>query len=262
LVDDRGHFRPNSPLARLAVAVDRIGGRAADRVLLDTQVQAEAFSRVTGVSRNRVSSLFVGCNEDMFHPDVMPDRPSDDRFHVLYYGTYQPLHGMETVVSAAHLLSHRSDIHWRIIGRGQEYARVRSLADNWHLTNIEFQPPIPYVDLPGAIASADLCLGGPFGSTNKAHRVITGKTFQFLSMRKPIIVGDTPATRELLVPDESAYFVPLSDSEALAAAVHRLHCAPEQRQHLATTGRARYLESASEAVISAQLSTIIEKLLA
>jgi glycosyltransferase involved in cell wall biosynthesis len=227
-------------------------------VLLDTQAQADAFSRSARVPRERVSALFVSCNEDLFNTDVKPDRPPNGCFHVLYYGTYQPLHGMETVVRAARLLKDEPHIKWRIIGRGQEYARVRGLAHEWTLTNIDFQAPVPYGDLPGAIASADLCLGGPFGSTEKARRVITGKTFQFLSMRKPVIVGDTPANHELLVPDESARFVPLADPDALAAAVQDLGNAPDRRQRLADAGHTQYLERASEAVIGAQLGSIIE----
>jgi len=261
LVGDRGLFRPNSSLARLAMAVDRMGGESADHILLDTHTQADTFSQITGIPRNRVSTLFVGCNEDLFNADVIPDRPPDDRFQVLYYGTYQPLHGMKTVISAARLLSSEPDIYWRVIGYGQEYTRVRCLAEKWALEKVEFQPLIPYRDLPGAIASAELCLGGPFGSTDKAHRVITGKTFQFLSMCKPTIVGDTPATRELLVPNESAYFVPLSDPEALATAIHTLRHNPEQRYSLANAGHACYLESASEKVIRTQLSIIIEEML-
>jgi glycosyltransferase involved in cell wall biosynthesis len=262
LVEDRELFGPSSPLARLALAVDRVGGQAADQVLLDTQSQADAFSRSANVPRDRIRSLFVSCNEDLFNPEVKPDRARDDRFWVLYYGTYQPLHGMETVVRAARLLRGETHIRWRIIGRGQEYGHVRHLADEWDLTNVDFQPPMSYGDLPGAIASADLCLGGPFGRTKKARRVITGKTFQFLSMRKPIIVGDTPANRELLVPDESACFVPLADEEALAAAVRELAHAPSRRQRLVDDGHAQYQKKASEAVIGDQLSTIIEEMLA
>jgi glycosyltransferase involved in cell wall biosynthesis len=261
LVEDRRRYGPRSFVARLALTVDRLGGRAADRVLLDTQTQAARFSRVTGVAPARVSPLFVGCNEGLFHPAVLPDRPPDGNFNVLYYGTYQPLHGMETVVAAARLLAHQPAIRWRIIGRGQMYPRVRRLADEWGLTNVEFQPPLPYADLPGAIAGADLCLGGPFGATDKARRVITGKTFQFLSMCKPVVVSDTPANHELLIPEESACFVPIADPDALAAAVQGLRSDAERRQRLSEGGHARYRDRASEAVIGARLRGIVEEML-
>jgi glycosyltransferase involved in cell wall biosynthesis len=262
LVEDRSRLARGSALARLALAVDRSGARLADHILIDTQTQAALFSHLTGVPAARVSALFVSCNESLFHPAVLPDRLPDGRFHVLCYATFQPLHGMETVVKAAQLLAKEPQIRWRIIGRGQTYAQVLHQATAWGLTNIELQPPLPYNELPGAIAAADLCLGGPFGDTDKARRVITGKTFQFLSMGKPVVVSDTPANRELLIPEESACFVPIADPDALAAAVHALCNDPDRRRRLANGGHARYEACASEAVIGRRLGALIEEMLA
>lgn len=261
LVGDRVSLKPNSIGARLALWLDKVSARAADHVLLDTDVQAQMLAHMAGIPFSRVSALFVGCNEDMFHPGVTADCAVNGDFQVLYYGTYQPLHGMETVVQAAQLVRDFPHIRWRIIGQGQTYPRVRALAESWRLSNIEFQPMIPYAHLPAAIASADVCLGGPFGASDKAQRVITGKTFQFLAMHKPVIVADTPANRELLVPDESAYFVPIADAGALAEAVLMLYRDTERRRYLAEAGHARYLSHASEAVLGERLRERIATLL-
>jgi glycosyltransferase involved in cell wall biosynthesis len=261
LVSDRQRFRADSFVARLAHSVDRVAGQTADQVLFDTSIQADFFAGTYGVPRERVRAVFVGCNEDIFHPAVLPDRPTDGRFHVLYYGTYQPLHGMDTVVAAARLLADDDNVCLRIIGEGQEYARTRQFAAEWRLNNVEFQAPVPYESLPAAIASADLCLGGPFGRTSKAQRVITGKTFQFLAMAKPVVVSDTPANRELLTPGETAVFVPLADPAALADAIRSLQDDHDLRSRIATAGYACYRTRASESVIGRQLAAIIEEVL-
>jgi glycosyltransferase involved in cell wall biosynthesis len=57
------------------------------------------------------------------------------------------------------------------------------------LENVTHIDWVEYDELPHYIARADLGLGGPFGDTGQAGRVITGKTFQFLAMAKPVIVG-------------------------------------------------------------------------
>jgi glycosyltransferase involved in cell wall biosynthesis len=261
LIGDRGRFSAGSLAARVLPLVDRVAGRTAERVLFDTSAQASYFRATCGVPASRVRSVFVGANEDLFNPSVPPDQPQAGGFRVFYYGTYQPLHGMDTVVSAALLLKDQREVQFRIIGRGQEYPSTRRLADESGLTNVHFQPPVPYSALPAAIASADLCLGGPFGSTGKARRVITGKTFQFLAMGKPVVVGDTLANRELLTPNESACFVPLADPPALADAIRSLRRDEDWRQRLAEAGNARYRARASEAVIGLQLSRIVEEVL-
>ena len=162
---------------------------------------------------------------------------------------------------ASRLLATEYDIQLRIIGFGQEYALARRMADEWALKNVLFEKPIPYESLPDAIVSADLCLGGPFGCTGKARRVITGKTFQFLAMEKPIVVGDTPANRELLTPGRTAAFVPLADPSQLANVIRVLRDDHDLRNDIAAAGHVCYKELASEAVISQQLITIIEDLL-
>jgi glycosyltransferase involved in cell wall biosynthesis len=91
--------------------------------------------------------------------------------------------------------------------------------------------------------------------------VITGKTFQFLSMRKPVIVADTAANRELLAPGR-ACFVPPGDAAALAAAVYALHSNPVELAALARRGHQRYRAKASEGVIAEELRQIVEEMLA
>jgi len=55
---------------------------------------------------------------------------------VLYYSSYLPLHGVDTVVRAAARLRDLP-IHLRLIGRGPDFARTRQLADQLGLLGRE-----------------------------------------------------------------------------------------------------------------------------
>ena len=259
VVEDRGRAGAGSLLAKLMRILDRAAAHAANRVLMDTAAQADYFARLTGLPRERVGHLPVGCNEMLFHPQVCPDPSPADRFCILFYGTYQPLQGAPTIARAAQLLTNEPDIHFRLIGKGQELATTRALAAG--LPNVTFDSPIPYETLPAAIAAADVCLAGPFGATAKAGRVVTGKTYQFLAMAKPTIVADTPPNRELLRSDVEACFVPSADPEALAAAILTLRDDLDKRKNLASAGRKRFLAVASQPVITRSLVGEIDGLL-
>jgi glycosyltransferase involved in cell wall biosynthesis len=175
----------------------------------------------------------------------------------LYYGSYLPLHGIETVIEAARLLDHRSPVRFRIIGQGMRSQYIRQMAQDYQLTNVQFAPSVPLRDLPAEISRAALCLGGHFSAIPKASRVIAGKTFQCLAMGKATIVGDNPANAELLTHAESAWFCPMNDPQALAAAISQLMDDPALSARLGEAGRQVFLQKASVHVLSAQIRQMV-----
>jgi glycosyltransferase involved in cell wall biosynthesis len=253
---DRAQFSPASLPGRLAFYLDWLTCQRADHVLLDTELHADYFARTFGLPSSKLSALPVGCNEDLFHPS--PAFASlNGETHVLYYSSYLPLHGVETVVRAAASLRSESRLRFRLIGGGQDYERVRRLADRLALDNVTFVPPVPLEALPAEIATADICLGGHFGPGLKAGRVVPGKVYQMLAMARPVIAADTPANCALLAHRQSALLCPPADPQALADAIHELHRDADLRQQLAVHGHELYVMQCSEAVIAARLERIV-----
>ena len=252
---DRRRFAPRSLAGRLAYWLDRASCTQADLVMLDTQAHARYFNKTFGVPMEKLTHLFVGCDENVFFP-----RPDAQPGYVLFYGSFLPLHGLEVIIRAAKLLAADERIRFRVIGNGLEYPRIRRLADQLQLSNMEFLPPVPLSDLPDQIAGAALCLGGHFSGSDKAQRVIAGKTFQCLAMGKPTIVGDNIANRELLTPGNDAWFCRPGDAEALAQAILALMNTPDLGVHLGKNARATFLARASIAALSRQVRQMVESL--
>lgn len=256
---DRGLFAPRSLPGRFAFWLDQTACRLADLVLLDTQPHVDYFIRTFALSPDKVQCLPVGCNEDIFFP--RPRVQHDNITRILYYSTYLPLHGVETVVRAVALLrAEPAALHFRLIGTGQDYTQVRRMADELGLKNITFVPSVPLETLAAEIASADICLGGHFGRSDKAKRVIPGKVYQILAMGRPLIATDTPANRGLLADGVTACLCPQDNPEALAATILKLHRDAALREKLAVLGRTLYLEQCSEAVITERLHRMISEM--
>jgi len=251
---DRRDVAPDSCWGRLAYGLDRSSARRASHVLLDTPQHVVYFTHTFELPAHKFSAVPVGCQEDIFTPQPAPLPRNTTR--VLYYSSYLPLHGVDTVVRAAARLRDLP-IHLRLIGRGPDFARTRQLADQLGLSNITFAPPVALNTLANEIANADLCLGGHFGGSDKAARVVPGKIYQMLAMGRPIIATGTPANSELLQHGESAYLIPQRDPAALAAAIRRLHYDQALRTRLSRGGRVRYDARCSEAVITEQLHAIV-----
>jgi glycosyltransferase involved in cell wall biosynthesis len=181
---------------------------------------------------------------------------------VLFHGSYLPLHGIDVILHAAARLNARQDVVFRLVGRGPGYDRITSLAGELGLRNLEFRDFVPLADLPAMIAGADICLGGHFGTSDKALRVIAGKTFQDIAMGRTTIVGDTQANHELLTHGEDAWFVPPSDPDALAAAVARLADEPDLRSRIGSAAARTFLENASLEILAPQLEDVVRQMIA
>jgi len=253
---DRGSLAPNSPGGRLAFKLDQAACTSSDCVLLDTQAHADYFQQTFGLRAQAVQHLYLGCDESLFYPRPAP--PSEV-FTILFYVTYQPLHGVETIIRAAARLVPEQRLRFRLIGDGATYRRARTLAEQLRADNVEFCVPVPFARLPDEIARADVCLGGPFGRSGKAQRVITGKTFQFLAMGKPTIVCDSPANRELLEHGGSAMLCPPADPEALAETVRELYTSPVLRQSLGSRGLELFRARLTMDRIARDLGEIVQR---
>jgi glycosyltransferase involved in cell wall biosynthesis len=256
---DRQRCKPSSLLGRLAFWLDQTSCRLADSILLDTQCHVDYFIHTFDLLTDKVKYLPVGCNEDIFYP--RPQVKRGNLTSVLFYSSYLPLHGVGIAVRAAGLLRSEQAIRFRLIGTGQEYPKVHKLADDLGLENITFLPPVSLETLANEIASADICLGGHFGRSDKSRRVIPSKIYQILSMGRPLIAADTPANRELLSDGLNACFCPQDNPEALADAILKLHYDKALREQLSYQAHSLYSEKCSEIVITGHLQKIVERMI-
>lgn len=256
---DRQRFSPDSVPGKLAYWLDRQAYSAANHCLLDTETHRRHFVEAFGIPESKISAFYVGYDQELFYP--RPELSTDGRFVVFYYGSFLPLHGVEHIVRAAKLLEGEPGLEFRIVGEGMTYARVFQLAEEWGVKNLTFYPAVPYGKLPNAIASASVCLGGPFGATDKARRVITTKTFQFLAMAKPTIVGDSPANREVFTGGEDVLMCEMADAHTLAEAILRLKRDPALRARIARRGYEHCRDRFSVEKQGERLSGIISEVL-
>ncbi|XRP97068.1 glycosyltransferase family 4 protein [Methanocaldococcus sp. 16A] len=257
---DRKKFNPNSFTGKLFYYIDKKSCEFSDITLLDTNAHIDYFVETFRLDKNKFKRIFVGADTDLFYPRNIR-KENKDTFNVFYYGTYLPLHGIEYIIHSAKILEKYKEIKFKIIGNGLEYQKIMKLAKSLDVKNIEFIDWIPYTELPIEIAKADICLGGHFSNIDKAKRVISGKTFQFLAMKKPVIVGDNPANRELLEDRKSALFVEHSNPEDLAEKILELKDNEKLREKIAENGYKIFKENCTPEVIGKELLKIIEKVI-
>lgn len=196
-VGDWGSSAPASLRSRGLRVLDRIALRSADLYLVDTELRARSIRATT--SSTLVRSLAVGAPSWAAPTMVTPTPASDadDALHLLYYGNYIPLHGLEVVLDAVAAAARRRPVRMTLIGDGPRRAGVEALADRLGLSGLlTFRDPVPESALAAEIAAADVVLG-VFGSSDKARSVIANKVWQGLASGRTTITQESAALDEI-----------------------------------------------------------------
>jgi len=257
LVEDRCLFPPDSLAAKILLWIDRITCILSDAVFLDTQAHIQYFRDVLKISKTNFHCLWVGADDTVYSPRQVPKR--DTQFTVLFIGGFIPLQGVKHIVQAARLLKKKQDIRFRLVGAGQEYEEMVSMADEQSMKNIDFAGWLPYESLPHEIASAQICLG-IFGMTEKAKRVIPNKVYMSLAMAKPVITGDSPAIREVFTDRENILLCEMGNPESLAKSIMQLKNDAKLRSRISNNGYELFRREFAPEVIGQAVEKILLRL--
>jgi glycosyltransferase involved in cell wall biosynthesis len=259
VVEDRAIVSARHPIAFLLYLWEWLACRFADCVLLDTRAHAAYVRRTFRLDENKVDSVWVGVEPDVFPPGEVPAVPDDAReLRVLFYGQFIALHGVETIVHAARLLEGER-IRFSLIGTGQEEARIRRLIAEHPLPNLTWEPWVDYEHLVERIHAADVCLG-IFGNSGKAERVIPNKIFQIVSARRPLVTRDSAAIREMFEGQPAGvWLVPGGDGPALA---EQLRALSRDRARLPAAPHAELAASISPRCIGEQALKVLHRVVA
>lgn len=148
-------------------------------------------------------AIYIGADKSIFFP---VEKPKNDKIIVGFYGSFNPLQGIDKIVTAANILKDETNILFRIIGSGSTYKEVTDLAKSLNIKNIEFVDNVPYAKLNDAINEFDICLG-IFGESVKADVVIPNKIYHYAATKKCIITKNTEGIREIFEDDKNIKLV-------------------------------------------------------
>jgi glycosyltransferase involved in cell wall biosynthesis len=254
VVNDRRLLSPSSLAARLLFRYERFVYGLCDLILMDTHEHARYVSDTFAVPLDRIATIPLGVDEDVFFPKAA-EWPSSC-FTVLHYSYCAPLHGALFVVEAAAALAGRADIRFALVGDGQQRREAQAAASARGLSSVAFTPIMPLQELAQRIAQADVCLG-VFGTSEKVGRVIPNKVLQSMAMKKPVVTARSAAVARYFTDKIHLLYCDAGSGAAIAAAVAALKDDHALRERLAQEGYRRWRELFS----GASVKTALEKAL-
>ena len=222
---------PHHPVVRLVGRFEQLSIRFADFVITPTEQMREAFI-ARGADKTKVSVVMDGADERIFRPDRDSEKIGDQsRFTLICHGTVEERYGLDTVIKAVALLQDEiPELRFEIYGSGSYLGHLRQLASELGVEDrVSFSGCfVPVDELVQALAAADV---GIVAMKRDAFRDLTlaGKMFDFIAMRKPMIVSRTRSVEETF--GECCFeLFQSNDVEDLARAIRAVHADPKRRE--------------------------------
>jgi len=211
-VYDRKLAEPRSLKAYFYWFTDWIGCFFSDLIILDTKLHTNYFSKTFGVPQRKLAYVYVGADTSIFFP--RPRTKQSPYFEVEFHGTYFPMQGADVIVRAAKLLE-GNDVHFTLIGSGQEAKKVRALAKELSVSNITFHGYLPQEEIVEHIANADVCVG-LIGNVPRVVRAIPTKLWEAAAMERVSINASPGSLEEVFTPSVDVIGLTAGNHEELA----------------------------------------------
>ncbi|MBT4277897.1 glycosyltransferase [Candidatus Falkowbacteria bacterium] len=256
LILDRKESNKVSAKAFYYWLIDFVSCKLANKILLDTYSHIDYFIKTFKLKRNKFERILVGSDDEIIKPKKVVN--SHNKFLVHFHGKFIPLQGVEKIVKAAKLLE-KYDVEFNIIGKGQTYKKIRKLAQDLSVNNINFIDYVPYEKLSEYMSKADVCLG-IFGNTDKAKRVIPNKLYEALASGCPVITMETLAAKEILENKKNVLFCKNNSSGDLANKILELKNNNDLRDKVATNGYNLFKNNFTPKILGRKLKLVIENL--
>ncbi len=216
-IEDRQLYKRGGLQAWICLWQDWSGCFFADYLIFDTAEHKHYFYHKYHLSQP-FTIIPVGVDENIFHlrkkVTLVDSSMVQNKTQILFYGSYIPLQGIDTILKAAEILKDNSNMAFTLIGKGQTYAQMRALAQQLKLTHVGFLDWMTPEELALKIQQADICLG-IFGDTVKAGNVVPNKIVQCAAMGKAMITRDSEAIRHYFQDQTDLILVPAANAEAL-----------------------------------------------
>ena len=189
-------------------------------------------------------------------------------FITMYAGAHGKNNALDLIIDAANKLRDEPEIHFVLVGEGDQTERLHTKCSELGLTNVTFLGLKSKRETAVYLLCSDALLwpvnwshGNPSLKSLK-EGACPNKLFDYLAARKPIISTAPPSGEGArLIRDLEAGLVVEPTPEALAQAIHRLYADRDSYQYFGsnTSNKASLLQEHSRKKIAGKLNSILNE---
>lgn len=228
VVLDRKWFGKNSLLAKMALAVDHFFVRCGDVLFFLNKSEKDYYLRVSGiknVSERKCCIIPVGVEKRAQVKNRFVNGESDI-LNICWWGSYQPLHGLEKIIKAAEIIKQKNlKVRWYFFGNDEKKClKYKNLAEKLGLEDVcTFRNDYTFANgklEPFLTENCDLALS-IFGDSEKSKTVLPNKTLDGCAMHCLVLSGNSGGTSEYF--DNTSLFLCERTAESIADKVEEIY---------------------------------------
>jgi len=230
----------NPAVIALARWLEKFLYARATHILVNSPAYRE-YMLAKGVPESKVTYIAYGTDVDMFNPNVdgssiRAELGLEDKFVVLYAGALGQANDIDTILRAAQRLNGEEMIRFVLFGDGKERARLQTDAERMKLSNVVFAGVRAKKEMPGIIASADVCLA-ILQDIPMFRTTYPNKVFDYMAAGRATVLVIDGVSRALIELSNGGVFVQPGNDELLAKTILELSKDPGSVRQMGTNAR-------------------------
>lgn len=254
----------DSAFIRLLKGVARYLYRHADQIVTVGEGYRQGIHSRYGIPEEHMEVVRNGIDTSLFVPgprdnEVRREYGWGDRFVIMYVGTHGMAHGLHQVLEAAKALRDDPEKVFVFVGEGAEKEKLKQLAAQWQLPNVQFIDQQSKPRIPLFYAACDLGLVS-LRDSSLFQEVLPSKIFEYMGMAKPILLNVAGEARQIVEAASAGRYVPSGDVDALVDAVRELARQKEELEEMGRRGRDYVVQHFDRRMLARRYLDILEPL--
>ncbi len=198
-----------------------------------------------------------GTDTRMFDPSIdgrahRLEHHLEGKFVALYAGAHGMSNDLGVVLMAAVELRSNPSIRIVLVGDGKDKASLQAQARQLGLENVLFLPALPKLEMPAALAAADVCIA-ILKPLDWYKTTYPNKVFDYMAAGKPVVLAVDGVIRDLVEQAGAGVPVPPGDAHALALAIQQLASDPAAVSKMGQNARLYVTAHYDRAMLAAKL---------
>jgi glycosyltransferase involved in cell wall biosynthesis len=255
----------SKPLIKYLFHLEKKAYRKAKWINVLTPAFSDKLIETKGVSPDKISMIPNGADLDIMIPGPKDNHIREqlglkDKFVVSYFGAHGRANRVGQLCDVAEKLkdSH-PDIRIMLVGDGMEKADVVADAKHRGLDNMIFVDSVPKEKVCDYINASDACTA-VLMKNDTFKTVYPNKVFDYMSCKRPIVIGIDGVARELVEDAEAGIFAEPENPQSFIDALLKLKNDPELMTQMGETGYKHVTDHYSREAMADKYLDVLENL--